>query len=166
MNNIDIERIKIMTKLAIYDKTYGESDKLANSLYYRDYVYRRNFKARAFALVGCLIPFGIYTIFLIIGYDIDLINFDYFGYLRNIGIIIAIIMVIYTLVGTRIATEEYKNIKLRLQEYFKLISELDEITNKKANNSYNLGNDEYNNNEALESYKTELRNKYANNLRN
>ena len=124
---IQKERIIIMTKLAIYDKTHGENDKLANGLFYRDYVYRRNFAFRFFALIGTLIPIAIYIVIMVLSEDMDFLEFDYVQFGINTAIIVVAVMGIYTFIGTRIATEEYTKIKLRLQEYFSLIAELEKL---------------------------------------
>jgi len=124
---VNKEKIIIMTKLAVYDKKYGEQDKLANEMFYRDYVYRRNFLLRTFAGVGCIIPATIYLLVLVLSEDMDFFNFDFVGYGINIFIITVAIMLFYTIIGTIIATKEYKNIKIRLQKYFGLIKKLEEI---------------------------------------
>lgn len=120
------ERIKIMTKLAIYDKTHGESDRVANELFYRDYIYRTNFTLRLAAGIGVVIPFIFHFIFLFFTDGVDLLHFDFVGYFVNMGIVVGLVMVIYTFIGSHIATSEYKNIKLRLQHYFSLLRQLDE----------------------------------------
>ena len=122
---MDTKRIILMTKLAIYDKTYGENDKRANDMFYRDYVYRRNFVFRFFALVGTLIPIFLSVVIMILNEDMDFLGFDYIQFGINTAIIIAIVMGVYTFIGTQIATEEYSKIKFRLKEYFSIIAELE-----------------------------------------
>jgi len=116
-----------MSKLAIYDKTHGQSDKMANDLFYRDYVYRKNFALRFAALLGCLIPIVLYMAYLVLSEDMDFFNFDYIQFVINASIYVGIIMVVYTFIGTKIFTHEYKEIKLRLQEYFTLMRRLETL---------------------------------------
>ena len=127
---INEDKIKIMAKLAVYDKKYGESDRKANGLYYRDYVYRKNFFLRFFALIGTLMPVGLYLIMLLMNDTLDLLTFDYMGVLINVFLIIAAVMIFYTFIGTQIATQEYKEIKVRLKSYFGMLKELDKLTEK------------------------------------
>lgn len=126
MNSIEQERIAIMTKLAIYDKTHGEKDRNANGLFYRDYVYRRNFTLRLAAGVGVIIPFVFHFVFLFLTDGVDLLEFDFVEYFVNMGFVVGFVMILYTFIGSHIATAEYKNIKLRLQQYFALLRQLDE----------------------------------------
>lgn len=121
------ERMRVMTQLAIYDKEHGEVDRRANSLFYRDYVYTRNFKLRLAAGLGVAIPAAFHFVFLFFTEGIDLLEFDFVGYFINVGVTIGLVMLLYTLIGTQLATTEYKQIKLRLQRYFSLMRELDEL---------------------------------------
>lgn len=125
--HIKEEEIKLMAKLAVYDKTHGETDRAANGLYYRDYVYKKNFFIRFCALMGCLLPIILYVVTLFMDDGVDFLGFDYTGLLINMGTIIAVVLVAYTFVGTKIATAEYKAIKLRLKEYFTLMRELETL---------------------------------------
>ena len=124
------EEIIIMSKLAIYDKNNGENDKKINGLYYRDYVYRKNFYARAFALLGCLIIIALYATNLLLDEQIDFFEID-FNLLAISSIqIIGVVMVLYTLIGTKISTTEYRKIKQRIKAYFLLIRDLEKLKEK------------------------------------
>lgn len=167
------DQIILMSKLAVYDKTYGERDKRANGLFYRDYVYRRNFSFRCGALIGSLILIAFHFLALIINEEMDFFAFDYIQFGINAGIILGIIMVIYTFIGTRIATEEYKNIKLRLKDYFSLIRQLDELKETEVQHDNEDENSNFNDNYRTpylnrrgtsNSYREEIQNKYGRNL--
>ena len=145
-NEINEEEIKIMTKLAIYDKTHGPSDRVANGLYYRDYVYRKNFFIRFCALIGCMMPIGLYVVTIFTDDTLDFLAYDYMGLLISLGTIIAVVMIAYTFIGTRIATEEYKDIKLRLKTYFTLIRELETLKSENEPEAEEEG-EEYDDNE-------------------
>lgn len=124
------EEIIVMSKLAIYDKNYGENDKKINALYYRDYVYRKNFYARSLALLGSLIIIMLYASNILLNEEIDLFLIDF----RSIAItavkFIAALMVLYTVVGARISTVEYRKVKRRIKSYFLLIKSLEELREK------------------------------------
>jgi len=124
---INEEKIALMTKLAIYDKKYGENDKGVNDLYYRDYVYRRNFYVRTMAFLGCLIPIGLYAIYIILHEDTDFFALDYTQMAIRAGLFILVVMLAYTIIGTSIATAEYAKIKHRLKDYFGIIKKLEDL---------------------------------------
>ena len=124
---IDEKKIRLMTKLALYDKTHGKSDKTVNELYYRDYVYRRNFRVRVFALFGTIVPIAFFTIYTVLDEDMDFFNFDYAQFGINIAIFVSIVLLVYTIIGTSVATAEYAAIRKRLKSYFAIIKELEEL---------------------------------------
>ena len=124
------EEIIIMSKLAIYDKRHGENDKKINALYYRDYVYRRNLYARSLSLLGCLMIVVLYMTNILLDETADLFLIDFREIGINAAIFVSVVMVFYTMVGSRIATKEYKRIKKRIKLYFILIKELEELREK------------------------------------
>lgn len=124
---ISEEEIIIMTKLAIYDKKYGEQDKKANELYFKDYVYRKNFYARLLAFIGCIIVMLLYITYIILSDDLHNFLINYKQYALIMFIFIACVMIFYTFINTKIVTKDYKNIKNRLKSYFILIKELDKL---------------------------------------
>ena len=122
------ERIIIMSKLAVYDKNYGEKDRAAGKYFRTDYVYRKNMWTRFYVLVGCALIIGLYALrqFVVVGYD--LLDFDYFGQLMNIGIFVLTMLVIYTLIGTKIYVSEYNRATRRLGNYLELIKLLNDMS--------------------------------------
>ena len=118
-----------MTKLAIYDKKYGETDKRVNDLYYRDYVYRKNFYVRLSAALGCVVLFGFYIANMLLSGEVDFFEMDYTNLVIDMGIFVGVVMLAFTLIGSHIATKEFKEIKNRLVGYFSLIKQLEELKN-------------------------------------
>jgi|GEM_PF-911893 len=121
------ERIIIMSKLAVYDKNYGEQDRLVNKFFRTDYVYRKNMWTRLYVLIGCLLLVCVYAlrVFIVDGYDI--FDFDYQGELIRIGVFILAMLVIYTLISTKIYVSEFNRAQRRFGNYIELIKLLNEI---------------------------------------
>ena len=126
----EVERIKIMAQLAIYDKNFGEDDKKANDLYYRDYVYRKNFNYRMSFFVAYAMVVVFYVLITFLNPSIDLYNFDFTGFITEIAIGAGIILLIATLIGSIVASGDYKKIKYRLKGYFTLMSMLENLDNE------------------------------------
>ena len=122
------ERIIIMSKLAVYDKNYGEKDRAASKYFRTDYVYRKNMWTRFYVLAGCIMIIGIYALRLIVVEGYDLLDFDYFGQLMNIGIFVLTMLVVYTLIGTKIYVSEYNRANHRLGNYLELIKLLNDMS--------------------------------------
>lgn len=129
------DEVILMTKLAIYDKKYGLKDKKANERFYKDYLYIKNFYTRLLVLLGCFIIIFIYIITMLLNDNADYFLLDF----RLAGIFIAgfigIIMLLYTVISTKIHSNDYKNIKKRLKAYFRLMKELENLRDKRLNNN-------------------------------
>ncbi|MCL2611548.1 MAG: hypothetical protein FWE02_07755 [Defluviitaleaceae bacterium] len=123
----NVERIKIMARLAIYDKTFGEDDKKANDLYYRDYVYRKNFNYRLAFLLGYIMMAIFYIVATFLDPSIDLYNFDFMQFGINLSIGAGIMLLAATLIGSLASSSDYKRIKYRLKGYFSLMNELERL---------------------------------------
>ena len=133
----DVERIKIMARLAIYDKTFGEDDKKANDLYYRDYVYRKNFNYRLAFLLGYIMMAIFYIVATFLDPSIDLYNFDFMQFGIDLSIGAGIMLLASTLIGSLASSSDYKRIKYRLKGYFSLMNELERLDRKSQNKLQN-----------------------------
>lgn len=125
-----IERIKVMSKLAIYDKHFGEDDKKANDLYYRDYVYRKNFNYRMSFFIAYVMAVSFYVLITFLDPGIDLYNFDFLNFVTEIAIGAAVVLFAATFIGSIVASGDYKKIKYRLKGYFTLMSLLESLDNE------------------------------------
>jgi len=122
------ERIIIMSKLAVYDKNFGESDRLVNKFFRTDYVYRKNMWTRFYVFVGCLLLVCVYALRVFIVDSYDIFNFDYRGELIRIGILTLVMLAVYTLISTKIYVSEFNRAQRRFGNYIKLIKLLNEIS--------------------------------------
>ncbi|MCL2673901.1 MAG: hypothetical protein FWE92_01055 [Defluviitaleaceae bacterium] len=122
------ERIIIMSKLAVYDKNFGEKDRLANRFFRTDYVYRKNMWTRFYVFIGCLFLVCVYALRVFIVDGQDIFAFDYRGELIRIGIYVLAVLVVYTLISTKIYISEFNRAQRRFGNYIKLIKLLNEIS--------------------------------------
>ncbi|MCL2852663.1 MAG: hypothetical protein FWE20_06490 [Defluviitaleaceae bacterium] len=122
------ERIIIMSKLAVYDKNYGEKDRAAGKYFRTDYVYRKNMWTRFYVLLGCMLIVAIYALRVFIVDGNDMLDLDYFGEFINIGIFTLVMLVIYTLIGTKVYVSEYNRSQRRLGNYLQLIKLLNDMS--------------------------------------
>jgi len=119
------EKIIIMTRLAVYDKRYGEADREANSFFRHDYIYWKNFWNRFYALIGCFIIIGFYAFnrIFIVGEDIFEIDYRLEGF--RILTFIVIVMFICSTISSLKSTREYSIIQKRLETHLKLTEKLE-----------------------------------------
>ena len=120
----DLKKIRIMTNLAIYDKLHGEEDRKITSHYRRDYVYKKNLSIRIGVLLGC----GV-LVMLYYGYRLFVTGTDMFILFNRseaikIGIFAAILIVLYTILGTVINRARYALAEERCLKYEKMLAKL------------------------------------------
>ena len=118
-------KIIIMTKLAIYDKRYGEMDEKANSFFRHDYIYWKNFWNRFFALLGCLIIIMFYAFNRIVVNAEDLFEIDYRAEGIRILIFVAAVMFVCSIISSLKSTREYSAAQKRMDKQLKLIEKLE-----------------------------------------
>ena len=123
----DKRKIIIMTKLAIYDKHYGEKDRKTNEYYQHDYVFRKNSLTRFYTFIGSIFILFFQWTYRFATEEIDIFELDYSVILREAAIFVVIVAVLYTAIGSISAIAEYRRSQRRLKKYLSLIKHLEEI---------------------------------------
>ena len=127
---INQEKLAIMTKLAVYDKTHGDADRSINAFYRHDFIYKQNIWNRLSAFIGSTILLAVYWLHrvFIVGEDIFTLNLR--KYATNSIIFIVAFMAAYTAIGTVLAARRYSAGKKRLEEYQALVAQLDSLNER------------------------------------
>ena len=132
---INKEKIILMSKLAIYDKNFGEADKNGGSFFRHDYIYWKNFWARLNALLGCAIIVAVYVLDIIIIKGTDLFSIDYKQEGIKILTFVIIVLGIITFFNSIKATREYSAIEKRVASNLEYTKKLDRITSNEKGNT-------------------------------
>lgn len=121
----DKEKIRIMAKMAVYDKRDFQRDSKANHYFRTDYIYKQNMRMRFFLGIGCAILAFFYVLYVLAieGADIFALDFQ-FEALRLLTFVL-LVMVGYSFLGTIIYTREFVIAQRRIDKYFALMKELD-----------------------------------------
>ena len=128
---VDKEKLIIMTKLAIYDKNYGETDRRQQEYFRDDYVYKYNFWNRFFVFIATIIVIIMYYSHKILIENMDILEMDYKAELVDTATFLIVVLVIYSIIGTIIATVKYYLAQKRLKKYFAMIAELNDLSKAK-----------------------------------
>lgn len=119
------EKVKIMTKLAIYEKNVGKEDFSVNSYFKSNYVSYNNFKTRLGIAFAMLIIFA-GDLMRRVSKDLNnILEFDYVRIGITYLVILVVILIIYTIISTMIYKKRYKKAEIRIGKYKKLLSKLD-----------------------------------------
>jgi len=110
------QKIITMTKLALYDKHEGASDRAANDYFRHDFIYRKNLGTRLAVGLGCVFILIIYWSMRIFveGADVFELSLEHF---RESILFALAALVLYSLIGTIQGTREYYLVQKRLEDY-------------------------------------------------
>jgi len=132
---INKEKIVIMTKMAIYDKNFGEADRSSGSFFRHDYIYWKNFWARLSALFGCAIVVAAYVLDKIVIKSTDLFAIDYKQEGIKILTFVIVVLGIITFFNSIKATREYSAIEKRIASNLEYTKKLDRISASERGNT-------------------------------
>ncbi len=131
---MDKDKIILMTKLAIKDKTHMKKDKDIVSYYKRDYVALNNFKTRLSITFAALILIGMYIMWQIEnGLNMPTTQYEIINeYIVPFGSVLLGFLIVYTIISSLVFTKRYNEAKIRCGEYQELVEELKGLYNKKG----------------------------------
>lgn len=129
---VNKNKVIIMSKMALHDKRYGESDRAAYSYFRRDYIYRKNVWTRICVSVGAVFLLGIYWLYEIFIYGVDLNAIDIQQSVMDSVLFLIAVMAVYTFIGTVQGTHEYHKIQKRMDHYMALMERLDRLPDNPA----------------------------------
>lgn len=122
---IDLERVRLLTKSAIYEKREGKRDKRINEYYRNDYIYKNNLINRIGIFVGICLLFILILIDMIYVKQIDIATLSYKDLGIKFGVTLLLIFGFYTVVGIFKYGKEYDISQIRYKRYFSVLSFLD-----------------------------------------
>ncbi len=114
-----------MSKLAVYDKHDSIKDFRKNNYFRHDYVYKMNMSLRFFVLIGAVIIALFYLLHKLAINNIDIFEIDIQGEIKVVLIIAAILLVLYTILGTIKFNLDYEHTMKRIKRYQALLNLLD-----------------------------------------
>ena len=121
------EKIKIMTKLAIYEKNIGKEDFRINDYFKHDYVLINNIKTRIGITIALLMLFGGHAVLELFVFVEERTNINFIRLGITYGVLYLVLMVGYSILSTRIFAQRYKEAQARLSGYKKLIEKINKI---------------------------------------
>jgi len=119
------QKIITMTKLALYDKHEGHSDRAASEYFRHDYIYKKNLGTRIAVGIAGILLLTIYWLRVILLDGVDVLQMDVVRHLTDSVLFLVAILAVYSLIGTIHGTREYYLIQKRLDRYDSLIKQLE-----------------------------------------
>jgi len=137
----DLNKIRTMIGLAIYDKKYGKQDRKILSKYRHDYIYLRGLNMRIGVALGVLIIYALYYFYLLITKEGDIFYLINKSTIISIGTTLLIVLAIYTLLCFFKYRKEYNEARNRMDVYEERIERLNKNTAVRGK-TYGKSNDD------------------------
>lgn len=122
---IDEEKIKLMSKLAIYEKNYGTVDGKINGYYKSDYVYIKNWWTRISVTIAGFLIVGLILFYKIFVEKLDVFNINYKTYSVWLGSIIIGLLIFYSILSSYVYEKRYRDSEKRISNYLQMLKQLD-----------------------------------------
>ncbi len=124
---LDQEKVKLMTKLAIYEKNIGKEDLKKMEFFKTDFISFNNFKMQFSVTLALIFFFSIEFSEIVMDHIANITEYNFIGLgIKYLTIWVAF-MIVYTLISTINNRIEFSKSKSRINEYEKMLKNLEKI---------------------------------------
>lgn len=149
MAMVNEEKVKLMTKLAIYENTKGKKQLNISKYYKRDYVRFQMFKTAVSSTIAFMILLFAYCMLNAEQLLLKLNDLDFLGVAAKVGVLYVVFLVIYMLAAWVVYANKYEKIKPDVVMYNRNLKRLKEMYDreekemkeKRAGRSVTIDND-------------------------
>ena len=113
----DLNKIRTMIGLAVYDKKYGKKDRKILSKYRHDYIYLRGLNMRIGVAIGVLIIYALYYFYQLFAMEGDIFFLIEKATVIRMGTVVFIVLAIYTVLCFFRFRREYHEAQDRMDIY-------------------------------------------------
>ena len=127
------DKIRIMSRCAMYDTGQGKEDLAVNRYYQGDYVRLNTLKTLIGVTVGFVLCFGLYLVLRAEYYMENIVGMDLMAFARNVLMYYVIVLVIFAVISIVFYGWKYTDTQKRVRWYYqdlKALAEMDENRDK------------------------------------
>ena len=127
------DKIRIMSRCAMYEKGQGKEDLAVNRYYQGDYVRLNTLKTLIGVTVGFVLCFGLYLVLRAEYYMENIVGMDLMAFARNVLMYYVIVLVIFAVISIVFYGWKYIDTQKRVRWYYqdlKALAEMDENRDK------------------------------------
>ena len=127
------DKIRIMSRCAMYEKGQGKEDLAVNRYYQGDYVRLNTLKTLIGVTVGFVLCFGLYLVLRAEYYMENIVGMDLMAFARNVLMYYVIVLVIFAIISIVFYGWKYTDTQKRVRWYYqdlKALAEMDENRDK------------------------------------
>ena len=119
------EKIRMMTKAAIYEKQYYRRDLFASRFYKNDYIGLERLKTKIWMTIFYGVFLVGYLFNLVYIEQVDLLHFDYQGFVFRAVVIYLIFGFVISLITSAVYGPRYEKASKRLEAYYRQLDKID-----------------------------------------
>ena len=127
------DKIRIMSRCAMYEKGQGKEDLAVNRYYQGDYVRLNTLKTLIGVTVGFVLCFGLYLVLRAEYYMENIVGMDLMAFVRHVLMYYVIVLVIFAVISIVFYGWKYTDTQKRVRWYYqdlKALAEMDENRDK------------------------------------
>ena len=121
---IDVDRVKLMTRMASYEKTKGKENKKIGNYFRSDYLAQQTIKSFIYGTVAYLIGLMIYILYDLESFLAGIYDLDLIAFAKSILIYYLIFMVAYIVLSLIYYIRRYSIARKSLRHYYNNLKKL------------------------------------------
>lgn len=126
------ERIKLMTKMAVYEANEGKKNVAIGNYFRGDYIGLQVIKSIISATIAFLIVFGLFVFYDFEVFMSDIYKMDLLGFGKSVIIAYLIFVAVYALISYMIYTYRYTKARKSLKMYYNNLKKLAYLYDKEG----------------------------------
>lgn len=127
------DKIRIMSRCAMYEKGQGKEDLAINRYFQGDYIRLNTLKTLIGVTIGFILCFGLYLVIRAEYYMENIFDMNLMAFARNILMVYAIVLVVFAVISIVFYGWKYADTQKRVRWYYqdlKTLAEMDENRDK------------------------------------
>lgn len=124
------DKIRIMSRCAMYEKAEGKEDIVIHHYFQGDYIRLNTLKTLIGVTIGFLLCFGLYLILNAEYYMENIVGMDLMAFGKEILIVYAVVMVIFALISIVFYAWKYADAHKRVLWYYKDLQTIKSMNNE------------------------------------
>ncbi len=121
------DKIRIMSRCAMYEKSQGKEDLAINRYYQGDYVRLNTLKTLIGVTIGFILCLGLYVVMKAEYYMENIVGMDFLALFRGILKYYVIVLIVFAVISILFYGWKYADTQKRVRWYYKDLKSLDEI---------------------------------------
>lgn len=130
------ERIRVMTKLAVFEQEHGKENKIASRFYKSDYVSYQMIWTGIMTTIAFVLGITLYLGLNIEQYLNHMHQMDLIGQAKIVIVLYLSVLALMLIVSWFLFRKKYKNAQKTLKEYCDKLRELEHIYNSERHKDY------------------------------